>query len=125
MPASWTRARRAVGLTRAADEGRGQAPPDRDTQGTASNGQPRGTGGNPEDPRVECGPAQRILRLAGMPRARGESQSPEAGRRIQGKGGSSVMAHPQLAYNRGRKRQMGYGTWTAWADAGKVSRHVR
>src|SRR5258708_18474418 len=60
-----------------------------------------------------------------MPRARGESQSPEAGRRIQGKGGSSVMAHPQLAYNQDRKRQMAYGRWNAWADAGKVRQHER
>src|SRR5260370_10834820 len=124
-PRPGPRARRAVGLARAADKGRGQAPPGRDTRGTASNGRPRGTGGNPEDSRVECGPAQRILRLAGMPRARGESQSPEAGRRIQGKGGSSVMAHPQLAYNQDRKRQMAYGRWNAWADAGKVRQHVR
>ena len=35
------------------------------------------------------------------------------------------MAHPQLAYNQSRKRQMAYGRWNAWADAGKVRRHVR
>src|SRR5258708_37505145 len=35
------------------------------------------------------------------------------------------MAHPQRAYNQDRKRQMAYGRWSAWADAGKVRQHVR
>lgn len=34
------------------------------------------------------------------------------------------MAHPQLAYNQRRARQIAHGTWHPWADPARVRAHV-
>ena len=34
------------------------------------------------------------------------------------------MAHPQLAYDRNRARQIAHGTWHPWADPAQVREHV-
>ena len=36
-----------------------------------------------------------------------------------------LMAHPQLAYNRDRARQIAQGTWQPWADPAQVHDHVQ
>ena len=35
------------------------------------------------------------------------------------------MAHPQLAYNQNRARQIAHGTWRPWADPAQVRAHIQ